>query len=141
MYSPQIEPLLDVLADETALAIFSRVYERPRSAKALAESCDTSLKTIYRRVEELEESYRTAVSLGGETRATDSLVTKAEASFTEHEEATNQSAHRPGTACGNCSEFVPDKNGDGFGACVKVQGYIAVEDWCSLYEHVTDALE
>lgn len=55
MYNPDVEPLLDVIADETAMAIFSRVHDRPRSAKRLEELCDASLKTIYRRVEALEE--------------------------------------------------------------------------------------
>lgn len=54
--SPQVEPILEVLTDRTSLAIFSRVHERPRSAKTLEEICDASLKTIYRRIEALEEA-------------------------------------------------------------------------------------
>lgn len=38
--------------------------------------------------------------------------------------------------CGNCSLYVPDQNGDGFGACLSVQGKIHPCDWCVLYtEH------
>lgn len=38
--------------------------------------------------------------------------------------------------CGNCSLYVPDQNGDGFGACLSVEGKIHPCDWCLLYtEH------
>lgn len=56
MHRQQGTPVLEILADETALAIFSRVRERPHSAKKLEEVCDASLKTVYRRVEALEEA-------------------------------------------------------------------------------------
>lgn len=56
MHTSQGKSLLDVLTDETSLAIFSRVHERPCSAKKLEEICDASLKTIYRRIEALEEA-------------------------------------------------------------------------------------
>lgn len=36
-------------------------------------------------------------------------------------------------ACGNCSLYVPDQNGDGFGACTTVAGKIHPCDWCVLY--------
>ncbi|MFB6114117.1 MAG: high-potential iron-sulfur protein [Halodesulfurarchaeum sp.] len=35
--------------------------------------------------------------------------------------------------CGNCSLYVPDQNGDGYGACTLVQGTIHACDWCSLW--------
>lgn len=35
--------------------------------------------------------------------------------------------------CGNCEEYVPDEDGDGFGACLKVAGKIHPCDWCALY--------
>lgn len=35
--------------------------------------------------------------------------------------------------CGNCEEFVPDQDGDGFGACLLVDGKIHHCDWCELY--------
>jgi DNA-binding transcriptional ArsR family regulator len=53
--SPQTDRLFGVLADGTARRIFSRVHERPQSAKELRNQCDTSLKTIYRRLEDLQE--------------------------------------------------------------------------------------
>jgi hypothetical protein len=46
----------------------------------------------------------------------------------------------PGQSCGNCAEFIPDKNGDTWGACAKVEGFIAVEDWCAVWEHVSEEL-
>ncbi|PQJ33412.1 hypothetical protein BSZ35_01295 [Salinibacter sp. 10B] len=57
-----------------------------------------------------------------------------------------QSQDNPGVAlqhkpsgnqyCGNCSLYVPDQNGDGFGACLSVKGKIHPCDWCILYtEH------
>ena len=35
--------------------------------------------------------------------------------------------------CGNCSLYVPDQDGDGFGACLSVAGKIHPCDWCVLY--------
>jgi hypothetical protein len=35
--------------------------------------------------------------------------------------------------CGKCSLYVPDQNGDGFGACASVAGKIHPCDWCLLY--------
>ena len=55
MNSTQAGRLFEVLGDETALTIFRRVHETPRSAKDLRETCDASLKTIYRRLELLQE--------------------------------------------------------------------------------------
>lgn len=46
--------------------------------------------------------------------------------------------HEPegGQYCGNCSLYVPDQNGDGFGACLSIEGKIHPCDWCVLYtEH------
>lgn len=38
--------------------------------------------------------------------------------------------------CGNCSLYVPDQDGDGFGGCLSVAGKIHPCDWCLLYtEH------
>ncbi|MFB6092631.1 MAG: high-potential iron-sulfur protein [Haloquadratum sp.] len=84
------------------------------------------------------EAYRTAISLGGEKRKPDSLSPKEDVKFSEYGEATEIASHKPGTACGNCSEFIPDKNGDGFGACAKVEGYIGLHDWCVLYESLPE---
>lgn len=36
--------------------------------------------------------------------------------------------------CGNCEEYVPDQDDDGYGACLKVAGKIHPCDYCALYE-------
>lgn len=79
------------------------------------------------------DEYLTEVSLGGEERG-DELHTKDEVRFAEYEDAVEDEAHQPGRSCANCADYIPDKNGDGFGACAEVEGYIGGEDWCSLYE-------
>jgi hypothetical protein len=43
-------------------------------------------------------------------------------------------AAESGDDCGNCAEYLPDRNGDGFGACTKVEGYVDPADWCVLWE-------
>lgn len=35
--------------------------------------------------------------------------------------------------CGNCKWYVPDADGDGFGACSVVKGKIHACDYCNLY--------
>ncbi|WP_338742184.1 high-potential iron-sulfur protein [Haloplanus salilacus] len=86
---------------------------------------------------EVPDEYRTASSQGGEERVLEELLTHEEVSLTESVEAIADGMAQPGQSCGNCAEFIPDKNGDGWGACAKVEGYIAIEDWCSLWEHVS----
>ncbi|MFC7115795.1 high-potential iron-sulfur protein [Natronoarchaeum sp. GCM10025703] len=54
----------------------------------------------------------------------------------ESVEAIAEGTAQPGQACGNCAEFIPDKNGDTWGACAAVEGYIAVEDWCVIWESI-----
>lgn len=82
--------------------------------------------------------YRTASSQGGEERDPDDLDTQEAVQLTESVEAIADGLGQPGQSCGSCAEFIPDKNGDGWGACAKVEGYVAVEDWCSIWEHVTE---
>ena len=84
------------------------------------------------------EVYRTATSLGGETRDPDDLQPKANVKFSEYDEALDQPTHEPGRCCANCAEFIPDKNGDRFGACAEVEGYVDGGDWCSLYESLPE---
>lgn len=79
-------------------------------------------------------AYRTATSIGGEARDPAGLRTKAAVTFSEYDEALENAAHRPGRCCANCSEFIVDRNGDGFGACAAVEGYIDGADWCTLWE-------
>ena len=69
-------------------------------------------------------------------RTPDDLRTQEEVSLTESVEAIEEGLTQPGSSCGNCAEFIPDRNGDTWGACAKVEGYVAVEDWCTLWEHV-----
>jgi hypothetical protein len=38
---------------------------------------------------------------------------------------------RTGRCCANCEDFIPDRNGDAYGACSAVEGYIDSADWCS----------
>jgi hypothetical protein len=82
--------------------------------------------------------YVSAASIGGEERNSDELVTKEDAQFAEYDEAVENSAHQPGRSCGNCHEYIADKNGDGFGACAAVEGYIGREDWCALWEELPE---
>lgn len=84
------------------------------------------------------EPYRTAVSLGGETRDPDDLQPKANVKFSEYDDALDQPTHRPGRCCANCADYIPDKNGDRFGACAEVEGYVDGADWCSIYESLPE---
>ena len=84
------------------------------------------------------ESYRTAVSLGGETRDPDALQPKANVKFSEYDEALDQPTHEPGRCCANCADYIADKNADRFGACAEVEGYVDGSDWCSIYESLPE---
>jgi hypothetical protein len=88
---------------------------------------------------EVPEAYRTATSQGDEERNPDDLQSHADVSLTESVEAIAAGDADPGQSCGTCADFIPDQNGDTWGACAEVEGYIAVEDWCTVYEHVTEA--
>lgn len=50
-----IEEVLDTIGDEHAREILAAISMEPQSAKVLAEECDLSLPTVYRRLEILEE--------------------------------------------------------------------------------------
>lgn len=87
-------------------------------------------------------AYRGATSQANEERMPeDQLVTKASVNFMEASDAVEEGLAPEGEACSNCAEYITDKNGDGFGACAKVQGYIGAEDWCDLWESIEAALE
>ncbi|WP_302082473.1 hypothetical protein [Salinibaculum rarum] len=88
---------------------------------------------------EVPEGYRTADSQAGEARDPENLASHGEVNLTESVEAIADGDAAPGESCGTCAEFIPDQNGDTWGACAKVEGYIAVEDWCTLWEHVSEA--
>lgn len=50
-----IEEILDTIGDQHAREVLAAISRDPRSAKELAEECDLSLPTVYRRIEMLEE--------------------------------------------------------------------------------------
>jgi hypothetical protein len=76
------------------------------------------------------KAYRTATSLGGVKRSSGSLTSKAGANY--------QSDGPSKSKCANCRYYIPDKNGDGLGACSLVEGYIEPKAWCSLYARYQD---
>lgn len=69
--------------------------------------------------------YRTATSLGGSERNPDSLAPKSAVQYQSHP--------KNGQQCSGCVFYIPDKNGDGLGACSIVEGYIQPEGWCISY--------
>jgi predicted transcriptional regulator len=50
-----IEKILDTIGDQHARRVLAAISREPKSAKELAEECDLSLPTVYRRIEMLEE--------------------------------------------------------------------------------------
>jgi hypothetical protein len=89
---------------------------------------------------DVPDEYRTATSQVGEERDPDDLLAQEDVMLTESVEAIADGTAPPGQSCGNCAEYIPDKNGDTWGACARVEGYIAVEDWCTVWEHVSEEL-
>lgn len=110
------------------------VWEELPEPSVPADLSESELPTA-----QVPEEYRTADSQGGEEREPDDLRSQESVELTESVEAIADGIAQPGQSCGNCAEFVPDKNGDGWGACAKVEGYVAVEDWCSIWEHLTSS--
>jgi predicted transcriptional regulator len=53
--SRSIEDVLDTIGDQHAREVLAAISREPKSAKALAEECDLSLPTVYRRIEMLDE--------------------------------------------------------------------------------------
>ena len=50
-----IEDILDTIGDQHAREVLAAISREPKSAKDLAEECDLSLPTVYRRIEMLDE--------------------------------------------------------------------------------------
>lgn len=50
-----IEEILNTIGDEHARTVLAAISREPYSAKELAEECDMSLPTVYRRIELLQE--------------------------------------------------------------------------------------
>jgi len=46
-----IEEIMDTIGDEHARRILAAISQQSRSAKELAETCEMSLPTVYRRIE------------------------------------------------------------------------------------------
>jgi hypothetical protein len=84
------------------------------------------------------EPYREATSQAGEPRDPEALTTKDAAKFQEASDAVAAGLADPGQTYENCAEYIPDENGDGFGACATVEGYIGPEDWCALWETIEE---
>jgi DNA-binding HxlR family transcriptional regulator len=51
----RIEDILDTIGDNHARHVLAAISREPKSAKELAEECDLSLPTVYRRLEMLDE--------------------------------------------------------------------------------------
>jgi DNA-binding transcriptional ArsR family regulator len=64
-----IEEVLDTIGDQHARTVLAAISRDPRSAKQLAEDCELSLPTIYRRLDLLQEhdlvTERTAIADDG----------------------------------------------------------------------------
>ena len=64
-----IEEILNTIGDESARDVLAAISREPQSAKQLAEECDMSLPTVYRRLELLQEhdliEERTAIADDG----------------------------------------------------------------------------
>jgi hypothetical protein len=76
----------------------------------------------------LSNAEATGTAFEGEDRDPD-LVQAKDADTVNFQHVPNGDQY-----CGNCEEFVTDKNDDGFGACLLVDGKIHPCDWCALYE-------
>ena len=50
-----IEDILDTIGDRHAREVLAAISRQSRSAKELAQECDLSLPTVYRRIEMLSE--------------------------------------------------------------------------------------
>jgi len=73
------------------------------------------------------EAEATGTSLSGGERQPGGQSAKDNASvMLQHEPSDGQN-------CGTCALYVPDQDGDGFGACTTVAGKIHPCDWCLLY--------
>ncbi|MFD1647968.1 nitrous oxide reductase accessory protein NosL [Haloarchaeobius litoreus] len=71
------------------------------------------------------DEYRTATGLDGGQRDPAALVAKGDVSY--------QSEPQNGQQCSGCAFYIPDKNGDGVGACTIVEGTIEPNGYCTSY--------
>lgn len=84
------------------------------------------------------DAYTEAVSQGREQRAPDRLLTKDEVLYMPYDRARRLGD--PDGRCSNCDKYVPDEDGDGFGACSEVEGYTRPQDWCQKWREITITL-
>ena len=74
---------------------------------------------------DVPEPYRTATGLAGSQRDPDALSTQSAVSY--------QSEPQSGQQCSGCRYYIPDKNGDGLGACTVVEGTVDPSGYCTSY--------
>ncbi|WP_247000979.1 high-potential iron-sulfur protein [Halosolutus gelatinilyticus] len=72
------------------------------------------------------ESEANAVSIDGVER-------KPEGELLSKQDAAYQCGPSDGQQCGNCTFFIDDRSGNGWGACTEVAGEIRSVDWCGLW--------
>lgn len=75
--------------------------------------------------ESVPETYRTATAQSGDTRDPDQVAAKEVVDY--------QAEPNGDQRCAECRFFVPDRDGDGLGACAIVEGTIDPDGWCSSY--------
>ncbi|WP_324761072.1 nitrous oxide reductase accessory protein NosL [Haloarcula sp. GH36] len=71
------------------------------------------------------DEYRTATGLDGQRRDPSALSTQSAVNY--------QSEPQEGQQCSGCTYYIPDKNGDGLGACTIVEGTIEPRGYCTSY--------
>jgi hypothetical protein len=75
--------------------------------------------------DEVPEAYVTATAQAGGERDPEALSSKSAVNY--------QSEPKDGQQCSGCQFYIPDKNGDGQGACSIVEGVISPDGWCASY--------
>jgi len=71
------------------------------------------------------EIYETATALDGTVREPESVSSKRAVNY--------HSVPEDGRQCAGCRYYIPDKDGDGLGACAVVAGRIEPDGWCASY--------
>jgi hypothetical protein len=71
------------------------------------------------------EEYVTATSLNGRARSRGALAPQSAVQYRD--------SPVDGQQCSTCQFYIPDKNGDGRGACSIVEGTVAPEGYCTSY--------
>lgn len=71
------------------------------------------------------EEYVTATSLNGRARSPAGVAPQSAVQYRD--------SPVDGQQCSTCQFYIPDKNGDGRGACSIVEGTVAPEGYCTSY--------